>query len=150
LAGWAQAGRTDTLEQARDFTYTMAPGRTGTLYELPSEWVLLYFYDPTCEDCHALTSRLAASECIRELIAAQRLTVLAVYPEEATEAWTEQAGQTPDTWINGYDPGATIYIEGLYMFRSLPALYLLDRDKKIRLQEAPLEAVEKELKLLTH
>jgi hypothetical protein len=144
----AQTSLPDTLEQARDFTYTLASSRQGTLYAIRSEWLLLYFYDPTCEDCHALMNRLNDSEIIRGLIATKRMQVLAVYPEEDTVAWSEHAAHVPPAWINGYDRGAKIHTEGLYAIRSLPSLYLLDRDKKIRLKNATVEDVEKEAGLI--
>lgn len=118
------------------------------MYALQSEWLLLYFYDPSCEDCHALMERLNASESINRLIGENRLLVLAVYPEEDTEVWLEQAEHMPPTWINGYDRGAGINREGLYPMQTLPALYLLDRDKKLCLKNATAEEVESKLKLV--
>jgi cytochrome oxidase Cu insertion factor (SCO1/SenC/PrrC family) len=144
----AQSPASGTPEKACDFTYTLASGKQGTLYALRSEWILLYFYDPTCEDCHALMERLKASETLKRLIGEKRIRVLAVYPEEDTAVWLEQAEQVPQTWINGYDKGAVIFTEGLYEMTSLPALYLLDRDKNIRLKTAAADEVENELKLI--
>ncbi|MDR3261852.1 MAG: thioredoxin family protein [Tannerella sp.] len=148
LSGICQAQQTVSAppERATDFTYTLATDRQGTLYAIHSEWILLYFYDPTCEDCHALMERLNASEVINRLIEEKRLQVLAVYPEEDTEAWLEQAKHVPPAWVNGYDKGAVINTKGLYLIKTLPALYLLDRDKNIRLKEATAEEVENELK----
>jgi cytochrome oxidase Cu insertion factor (SCO1/SenC/PrrC family) len=145
-ASLAQSPASVTPEKANDFTYTLASGKQGTLYALGSEWTLLYFYDPTCEDCHALMERLNASETLNRLMEEKRIRVLAVYPEEDTAVWLEQAEQVPQAWINGYDPGAVIHTEGLYRMTSLPALYLLDRDKNIRLKTASADEVEKELK----
>ncbi|MDR1102521.1 MAG: redoxin domain-containing protein [Tannerella sp.] len=148
-AGPAQSPVSGTPERASDFTYTLASGRQGTLYALRSEWILLYFYDPTCEDCHALRERLNASETLNRLIGEKRLRVLAVYPEDVTGEWREQAEEMPPTWINGYDRGAVINTDGLYLMTSLPALYLLDRDKNIRLETAKADEVEKELKAVS-
>jgi peroxiredoxin len=135
-------------EKADDFTYTLASGEQGTLYALRSEWMLLYFYDPECEDCHALMKRLKTSERLNRFIEEKRIRVLAVYPEDDTAVWLEQAEQVPQTWINGYDKGAVIYTEGLYGITHLPALYLLDRGKNIRLKASTADEVENELKLI--
>jgi peroxiredoxin len=145
----AQSPVAGTPERASDFTYTLASGRQGTLYALRSEWILLYFYDPTCEDCHALRERLNASETLNRLVGEKRLRVLAVYPDDADAAWLEQAEEMPPAWINGYDRGAAIHTGGLYRMTSLPALYLLDRDKNIRLQTAKADEVEKELTVVS-
>jgi peroxiredoxin len=137
-------------ERASDFTYTLASGEQGTLYAIHSEWVLLYFYDPDCEDCHALMERLNDSDALNRLIREKRIQVLAVYPEEDTARWLEQAEHLPETWINGYDKGAIINTEGLYLIKSLPALYLIDKEKRIRLKEATAEEVENELEYISN
>jgi peroxiredoxin len=146
----AQSPVSGTSEKASDFTYTRASGKQGTLYALRSEWILLYFYDPTCEDCHALMEQLNASERLNRLIEKKRIQVLAVYPEEDTAVWLEQAEHVPQTWINGYDKGAVIHTQGLYLMTSLPTLYLLDRDKNIRLKTATADEVENALKLISN
>jgi hypothetical protein len=147
--GLAQPSVCGTPEKASDFTYTLASGEQGTLYALRSEWILLYFYDPACEDCQVLMEQLNASEILNRLIDEKRIRVLAVYPEEDTAVWLEQAEHVPQTWINGYDKDAAIYTKGLYRMMSLPVLYLLDRDKNIRLQTATADEIENELKLIS-
>ncbi len=136
----------DRLEKAGDFVYTPASGEKGSLYALSSNWLLLYFYDPTCEDCQALMEKLSTSDVLNRLIAEGELQVLAIYPDNDSAQWKNYATHIPATWINGYDEHSTIILESNYMFRSLPALYLLDKEKYIRLQETTAEAVEKELK----
>lgn len=136
----------DTSSKASDFVYTLPSGEQASLYALSSNHILLYFYDPTCEDCEALMKRLSASELLKRLIDKRELQVLAIYPDNDSTEWKKHAAHIPATWINGYDKQLTIIPEGNYMFRALPALYLLDRDKNILLREATTEAIEKELK----
>ena len=45
--------------KAGNFTYTLGSGQKDSLYALTSEWILLYFYEPTCEDCRLLTEQIA-------------------------------------------------------------------------------------------
>jgi len=132
-------------EQANDFTYTTASGKTGTLYALEAETLLLYFYDPTCEDCHALMHRLDSLYIINQRITEGRLKVLAIYPEEDTDEWQEQDALMPPAWINGYDKDAKIFTEGLFPLVKLPALYLLDREKRFILKDTSPEAIERKL-----
>jgi cytochrome oxidase Cu insertion factor (SCO1/SenC/PrrC family) len=132
-------------EQANDFTYSLASGEQQTLYALQSEMILLYFYDPTCEECHLLMSQLAASDIINRLIDKKKLIVLAVYPDDDIEIWNEYAGHIPQQWINGYDKGVKIHTEGIFLIKSFPTLYLLDKDKMIRMKEMTFKALEFEL-----
>ncbi len=131
--------------KAGNFTYTLSSGQKDSLYALTSEWVLLYFYEPTCEDCRLLTEQIAGSEILRHLFAEKKLQVLAIYPDNDRELWKSHASHLPQQWINGYDEHLSIIPESNYLFRSLPALYLLDKEKYIRLHETTLEAIEKEI-----
>ena len=133
------------LQKANDFIYTQANGVEGTLYTLESEILLLYFYDPTCEDCHELMEQLNTSEIINQLKDEKRLLILAVYPEEDMDLWMPYTKQVPSDWINGYDKGARINVEGLFLLTSLPTLYLLDEKKNILLQTTAFDDIEQEL-----
>ena len=138
----ADSGTNDSTAIAGDFTYAQASGVTATLHALTAPRVLVYFYDPTCEDCEALTRRLASSEPINRLIDEGRLQVLAIYPDNDRELWKSHASHLPGQWINGYDEHLSIIPGSNYLFHSLPALYLLDKEKYIRLRETTLEAIE--------
>ena len=141
----AQQSDSDSLEQANDFTYTLASGEQHTLYTLRSDMVLLYFYDPTCEDCHLLMSQLETSTIVNRLIDDKKLTILAVYPENDTETWNEYAEHIPQQWINGYDKEVKILMEEIYIINQFPTLYLLDKDKMIRMKEMTFQELENEL-----
>ena len=71
--------------KAGNFTYTLSSGQKDSLYALTSEWILLYFYEPTCEDCRLLTEQIAGSEILRHLFAEKKLQVLAIYPDNDRE-----------------------------------------------------------------
>ena len=45
----------------------------------------------------------------------------------------------PDNWYNGYDPDYVIREDILYNVRAIPSLYLLDKDKKVLMKDAPQE-----------
>ena len=137
----------DTVPPAGDFTYVAsAAGTTDSLYGLRAPRVLVYFYDPTCEDCEALRAQLAASDTINRLIDEGQLQVLAVYPDNDSTTWADHAPHLPARWINGYDRDLTVMRAEGFLFSSLPALYLLDAERRFLLREATeAEAVEKEL-----
>jgi hypothetical protein len=141
----AQQSVSGVPEQASDFACTLASGEEIRMYSLSSEALLLCFYDPSCEDCHALMKRLDASPVIKQLTGEKKLLMLAVYPEEDVALWRENSSHVPDGWINGYDPGVKIILDNLYDFTKLPALYLLDRQKRFLLKDATVEEVEAEL-----
>ena len=143
----ADGGANDSTALAGDFAYVEASGTTATLHSLTAPRVLVYFYDPTCEDCEALTQRLAGSEPINRLIDEGRLQVLAIYPDNDSAQWAAHAPHMPPRWINGYDRNLTVMPAGGFLFRSLPALYVLDETKRFLLTEATADEVERLLTL---
>lgn len=123
-------------EPACDFGYTLASGRTGTLYGLRADYTLLFFHNPDCAMCERLRSDLCSSSLLAGMIREGRLVVLALYPDEDLAAWRAHAGRIPSVWIDAYDRGARISREELYDLRAIPSLYLLDAQKRVLVKDA--------------
>ena len=65
------------------------------------------------------------------------LAVLNIYIDEDLKAWKEYMPIYPKEWYNGYDPYYLIRTDVLYNVRAIPSLYLLDKDKKVIMKDAP-------------
>ena len=65
------------------------------------------------------------------------MAVLNIYIDEDLEAWRSYMPIYPETWYNGFDPDLMIRGETLYNVRAIPSLYLLDRDKRVIMKDAP-------------
>jgi len=123
---------------ATDFVYLDRGGRKGTLYETEGEMLLLYFYDPDCEDCHRTTEEMRKDSLF---CGNPRLKVLAIYPYENVEEWRTKVQPFPSDWIDAYSPRGEIETEGLYFLRATPTIYLLDRGKRVVLKDVSLGLV---------
>ncbi len=121
---------------ANDFRYMSASGRSGTLYGLQAEYVLIFINNPGCAMCREIRDAITSSPMLTEMIERGRLQVLAIYPDEDLAEWKAYREQIPATWINAYDPGCVIREEGLYSLHAIPALYLLDRDKRVLVKDS--------------
>ena len=118
--------------KAVNFRYATKGSAGGSLHSLKAEQLLVLFYDPECDHCLELISKLAADNRISARISEGCLKVLAVYADGDRKIWKdlEQYVRIPDTWISALDISG-IQRKGFYILRSLPALYLLDADKTI-------------------
>lgn len=121
---------------ANDFRYTLASGREGTLYELEADYVLLFINNPGCPMCKQIREAIGASPMLSEMIERNELKVLALYPDEDLTEWRNYRSEIPASWINGYDAGCRMREEGLYDLKAIPALYLLDRGKRVLVKDA--------------
>ena len=116
---------------ANDFAYTTADGRTSRLYELGAEHILIFISNPGCGMCGDVKEQLLSSPVVTDKVARGKLKVLVIYPDEDLAAWRDGLGDYPPQWINAYDKGGVITRDNLYDLRAIPALYLLDAEKRV-------------------
>ena len=127
---------------AADFEYVDRIGRRHRLYDVQSELTLLVFSDPECEHCHELMPKIMGSKVIA---GDRRLNVISIYPDDNVKAWMQMRPTLPRNWSEGRSPAGKIMHDQTYFLPALPALYLLDKDKRVVLKDATLEQVEKRL-----
>ena len=104
---------------ASNFTLTTPDGRERSLQEINADLLLLYFYDPDCEQCKETQRHMEQSGIFKD----KRLQILRVNPTD-------------------YDLAGRL----LYWFDRMPSLYLLDKDKRVILKDATIEETEEKLR----
>ncbi len=127
---------------AADFHYTKPDGSRHRLSELQTPLTLLLFFDPECDDCHRLISRLEKTDRLSRLVADKQLTILAIYPGEDKRLWQTMAQKMQPSWEIGMDESQAIYGKELYDIFGFPSMYLLDRNKTVILKDTDLTALE--------
>lgn len=121
---------------ANDFRYTTADGATRRMYDIRAEYLLLFINNPGCGLCKTVREAITESPMLNELIERGKLKVLALFPDEDLTEWEAYRPQIPAQWINAYDKGCVVRDKELYDLRAIPALYLLDRDKRVMVKDA--------------
>ena len=130
--------------RANDFRYTLASGRSSTLYALHADYVLIFINNPGCPMCKQIQTAIGESQLLNTMLAKGSLKVLAVYPDRDLEAWRKYAPTMPAKWINSYDKGCVIEAKRLYDLRAIPAMYLLDARKTVLVRDSTsVEEVER-------
>ncbi len=122
--------------KANDFGYTLASGRSSNLYSIDAEYVLIFINNPGCPMCKSIQAAITESPMLNELQERGSLTVLALYPDEDLDAWRAYAPSMPTRWINSYDKGCVIREKNLYDLRAIPAMYLLDAQKRVLVKDS--------------
>lgn len=120
--------------KANNFRYTLASGRSGWLYDLNYDFVLLYINNPGCPMCRDIQANLVASPIIGRFIKSGSLKILAIYPDQDLAEWHRHP--LPKGWINGYDKGCVIERDRLYDLRAIPSMYLLDARKIVMVKDS--------------
>jgi hypothetical protein len=122
--------------QANDFRYTVANGRTRRMYEVKSDFTIIYFNNPGCTLCRDITKAMRESAIITQMVRSGRLKILAIYPDEQLDEWHKHYNDMPKEWINSYDRGCHINRENLYNITAIPALYMLDSEKRVLIKDS--------------
>lgn len=122
--------------RANNFRYTLRSGASSSLYALKAPYTLLYIHNPRCALCEQIRTELIASKMLSEMVARGELQILALYPDADLTAWQAHYDQIPSSWINAYDRGCVISQQRLYNLSAIPALYLLDREKRVLVKDA--------------
>lgn len=126
---------------AADFPFTDVQGRVRTLYGIQADYILLIFGNPDCHACKVLVSDMESDPDITDLTRSGRLKIVDIYIDREVETWKAHTADYPKIWINGYDHKFQIRDDLLYHVRAVPSMYLLDKDKKILLKDAPEELI---------
>lgn len=130
-------------EKATNFTYTLASGKTGTLYDIKSEYTIVLFYNPDCHACAELIKAIKGSNIINEKLENKSITILSFYPDADLEIWKKHLNDIPSLWINGYDKNQIVQNKRLYDLKAIPTLYLLDSNKQIILKDVDFYVLQK-------
>ncbi len=135
---WAFKNRIDT--KAVNFQYARITGQTGSLYQINTDFIILFFNNPECKACRDHIEGMRNSNVINKLLSERRLTIISIYPDQDLDELKSNYTLYPSGWIVGYDPSFTIGEK--YDLKASPTLYLLDRDKVVILKDAPAQWIE--------
>ena len=130
----ALASQNRIWQPANDFKYTTASGRTSNLYSVKADYILIYINNPGCPMCRDIQSQIESSALLNELMAKNALKVVALYPDQDITLW--KSHPLPKGWINGYDYGCQVEKNRTYDLRAIPALYLLNSEKKVLVKDS--------------
>lgn len=123
--------------KAADFRFADKYGNIRHLYDIESEFILLFFSNPGCEACMDIINVLKGDPAISGLINRGTLKVLNIYIDEDIQAWRSYMPIYPEEWYNGFDPDFVLRSNEIYAVRAIPSLYLLDKEKRVILKDAP-------------
>lgn len=130
-------------EPAADFKFTLRNGRQTALHKVKADHILLCFSNPGCGACEEM-ERTLGEPPFREMIKEGVLKVVNIYPDDDLTEWLEESAEYPAEWTTGFAPEVDETKEGglpLYNLRAIPTFYLLDREYRTLLKDAPLERI---------
>jgi len=133
-----------TNELATDFAFVLRNGKQMSLKEVKADYVLLYLNDPECDACQKVKKGLESSEVVTQWRRNGKMKILSICIEGKTSGWKNLSASNGR--VDGCDEKKDLLEQDLYDLRNLPAIYLLDVNKRILLKNATLQRLEQVLK----
>lgn len=107
-------------------------GTEVNIRDIDAKYLVLYFYDPDCGHCKKKTPELY--EHYGDLIA-KGVEIVGVCTATDEKKWKDFIKKDGLEWINVADLDNKTYFRYYYNIRSTPTVYILDKDKKIRVKK---------------
>jgi thiol-disulfide isomerase/thioredoxin len=115
-------------KKAVDLVMDSYKGIFVSLYDVPKDFTILYFWEPDCGHCKEATPKLKS---YYEKTRNQGVEVFAVCTTADKGKWEKYIEENHLTWINGWDPERKTNFGYYYNVQSTPLIYILDRNKTI-------------------
>ncbi len=129
--------------QAHNLILSDAGNQPVILNDIQSEYTLLYFFEPSCGHCRQMTPLV--HDQLYQKYKSAGLEVLCIYTQTDKEEWLKFIDEHHlGDWVNAWDPERKSFFWHYFDTSSTPAVYLLDKDKKIiakKLDEQTLETL---------
>ncbi len=118
--------------QVPNFSILWSDSTKSSLYDIESEFILLYFQNPDCPTCTEVREKLAVNEEVNKAIESGKLKVVTVYFEDDRALWERYLRTKANPkYLHGWDYTNEINSKNLYDLRIIPYMFLLDKDKKV-------------------
>lgn len=127
--------------KAPDFSYVTPGGKSGRLSQQKADYTLLFFYEPGCANCQEFERVLSGMPFFLDIQKKGVIRVFAVYTGDDENEWLLNSSKMPQGWIVGWNKQGDIRSKTIYEIRATPTLFLLDKQKKVILKDAPLEQI---------
>jgi len=112
-----------------DFNFITPNEELFSLSSINTDYTLIYFYNPECEVCSKIKTRLSKNEHLNFMIEKKMVTVLAILPDVKKEYWLENIKFIPNNWLNGWIENDKLIIKAY--LKTVPTFFLLDKDRNI-------------------
>jgi len=135
-------------QKAHDLQMENVEGEVKTLYDIETDYTLLFFWSTGCGHCEAATEHI--TKFMKESNYASKFSVYAVYAKDDKKDWEEFIKKyETQSWTNVWDLEDKNMYHAYYYIVSTPILFLLNKNKEImtiRAGDQPIELLMNEIR----
>lgn len=130
-------GNTTNRKSVKHLNWETPDGAKGSIDDIHTQIILIFFNDHDCDDCSMARIRLSADINATSLIKNGLMTVLCIEPNESTTEWLAAAASYPKDWVIGASADA----DDWFNRRSSPSFLLLDARHRILAKDVPVDNI---------
>ena len=124
-------------------TATDINGDLQSIYDMTSDYIVVYLYNPTCEHCMEQTPKLVE---MYDNLKRKSIDVYAIGVDTNDQEWRDYVIKTNMKWTSVYDPtNRAIYKK--YYVDITPEVYILNKDRTIIAKNIQVEQIEEAIRL---
>ena len=114
------------------------------MYDIQSDYTLLYLQHPTCPTCHQVRNRMKDFDKLNRAIESGKLKVVMVYFEDDPQVWSNyiNSREANPKYLQGWNFDQTIDDQNLFDTRTIPYMFLLDKDKVVIKKDLLVNEIE--------
>ncbi len=127
-----------------NFNIVTAQGDTVSIYDIHSDYMLLYLQHPTCPTCHKVRNEMRNYPKLNQAIASGKLKVVMVYFEDDPQVWNNyiHSAEANPNYVQGWNFDQTIDDNDLFDTRTIPYMFLLDENKVVIKKDLLINEIE--------
>jgi thiol-disulfide isomerase/thioredoxin len=118
-------------DQVPDFDLVLCNGDSTHLYNIQSEYMILYLQNPDCPSCKEIRSKMDTMTLLNKAINDSKIVVLTLYFEDHQFVWEKYCKNATSRYLHGWNYNLAIEKEQLFDIQIIPYMFLLDKDKKV-------------------
>ncbi|MBE6312185.1 MAG: TlpA family protein disulfide reductase [Bacteroidales bacterium] len=128
-------------DPARDLVVETLEGERLRVSTLPADYILLFFFEPTCGHCKVETPKLYKD--VYQKYRNESFEVVCFYIQQDKDEWREFIDKNElYGWKNVWDPNRESYFWYFYDVSTTPGVYLINKDRKIMAKKISVETLD--------
>ena len=128
---------------AYNMNLTSLDGHTFNLYDIENEYVLVYFFEPSCGHCKKTTPQIFKD--VYPKYKDKGFSMVCIYLQTDKEEWVNFLNEHQlygENWINAWDPNRVSYYWQFFDTSTTPGLYLYDKNWKLVAKKISPESLD--------
>lgn len=126
-----------------NFPILLSTGDTTSIYQIPAEYMLIYFQNPNCPTCIETRQHLQTLTLLNQAIEKKKIKVVTIYFEDDENIWRQYLQESANPkYIHGWNYSLNIEKEYLFDTRVIPMMIIVDNNKRVIAKDIHYSEIE--------